>query len=150
MSQSKILHRRHTGVVQETGLIMAGILEAGNPIVRTVFNSILILLFVAACTTTNEIIIDTQGVNMNAYNQDLRACEQYADQVQVGAKVTKGAASGAAIGGATGAVVSRRDWKEDAAVGAIVGGAKGLNEGDRDQVRVVKNCLRGRGYRVLN
>ena len=52
--------------------------------------------------------------------------------------------------GATGAVRSGRSVGEDAAVGAILGGAKGLNEGDRDQVRVVKNCLRGRGYRVLN
>ena len=127
-----------------------GQIQSRKSIVRLLIGSALTVLLAAACTTTDEIIIDTQGVNMNAYHQDLNACQQYADQVRVGAKTAKGAASGAAIGGATGAVVSRRDWKEDAAVGAIVGGAKGLNDGDRDQVRVVKNCLRGRGYRVLN
>lgn len=107
-------------------------------------------LAVMACTTTGEIIIDEQGVNMNAYQQDLADCRVYADQVLVGQKTAKGAASGAAIGGATGAVRSGGSVGEDAAVGAILGGARGLNEGERDQVRVVKNCLRGRGYRVLN
>ena len=103
-----------------------------------------------ACTTTNEIIIDEKGVDMIAYADDLDECREYADQVLVGQKTAKGAASGAAIGGATGAVRSGRSVGEDAAVGAILGGAKGLNEGERDQIRVVKNCLRGRGYRVLN
>ena len=37
-----------------------------------------------------------------------------------------------------------------AGVGAVSGGAKGASQGEQDEVRVVKNCLRGRGYRVLN
>jgi len=105
---------------------------------------------VGACTTTDEIIIDPKGVNMTRYEDDLADCQGFAEQVAVGEKTAKGAASGAVLGGATGAVVSRRDPAEDAAAGAILGGAKGLNEGERDKVRVVKNCLRGRGYRVLN
>ena len=104
----------------------------------------------AGCTTTSEIIIDEKGVNMSRYDQDLVDCESYAQQVAVGQKTTKGAASGAVIGGAVGSVSSRHDAGESAAVGAITGGAKGLNDGERVKVRVVKNCLRGRGYRVLN
>lgn len=108
------------------------------------------IVAMAACTTTSEIIIDTKGVNMAKYEDDLAECQVYADQVLVGQKTAKGAASGAVIGGAIGGVSDRHDAGEGAAVGAITGGARGLSEGERDQVRVVKNCLRGRGYRVLN
>ena len=107
-------------------------------------------LLVAACTTTGEIIIDTKGVSMARYEADLADCESYAEQVLVGQKSARGAASGAVVGGALGEVSNRRDAGEGAAIGAITGGVRGINEGERDQVRVVKNCLRGRGYRVLN
>ncbi|NIP19292.1 MAG: glycine zipper family protein [Xanthomonadales bacterium] len=102
------------------------------------------------CTTTDEIIIDRKGVNMSQYDEDLADCETYAEQVQVGKKAGKGAASGAVVGGAVGSIDNRHDAGEGAAVGAILGGVRGLNEGERDQVRVVKNCLRGRGYKILN
>lgn len=108
------------------------------------------LLALSACTTTNEIIIDEKRSNMTNYEADLADCESYAEQVRVGEKTVKGAASGGAVGGAVGSVSNRHDTGEGAAIGAITGGAKGLNEGERDKVRVVKNCLRGRGYRVLN
>lgn len=111
-----------------------------------------VMLFATtACTTTHEIIIDEKGVNMSRYDEDLAECESYAEQVAVGEKAARGAASGAVIGGAVGAIGGgHRNAGEGAAVGAIGGGAKGLDEGERTQVRVVKNCLRGRGYRVLN
>jgi len=54
------------------------------------------------------------------------------------------------VGGAIGSVSKGRDAGEGAAIGAITGVTKGLSDGERDKVRVVKNCLRGRGYRVLN
>jgi hypothetical protein len=101
-----------------------------------------LLMFVSACTTTSEIIIDEKGVNMSNYEQDLA--------VAVGEKAARGSASGAVVGGAVGAVSNRHDTAEGAAIGAITGGASGINQGERDKVRVVKNCLRGRGYRVLN
>ncbi len=110
----------------------------------------MVLCTVAACTTTSEIIIDEKGVNMSSYEDDLADCRAYTEQVAVGEKAAKGAASGGAIGGAVGAVSSHHDAGEGAAIGAITGGARGLNAGERDKVRVVKNCLRGRGYRVLN
>ena len=109
-----------------------------------------VLCLAAACTTTSEIIIDEKHANMSRYEDDLADCELYAEQVAVGEKTARGAASGGAIGGAVGAVSSRHSTGEGAAIGAITGGARGLNAGERDKVRVVKNCLRGRGYRVLN
>jgi outer membrane lipoprotein SlyB len=104
-----------------------------------------------ACTTTDEIIIDEKGVDPARYQQDLTECQGYSEQVKTGEKAAKGAASGAAVGGAIGAIVGNSaSAAQGAGVGAVSGGVKGLSRGEQDEIRVVKNCLRGRGYRVLN
>ena len=108
------------------------------------------LFALAGCTTTNEIIIDEQRSNMANYDRDLEQCESYAEQVPVGEKAARGAGSGAVVGGAIGAVDHHRDAGEGAAIGAIAGGATGISQGQREKVQVVKRCLRGRGYVVLN
>ena len=101
--------------------------------------------------TGNNPIIDTQGVNLAQYNQDLLECENYADEVQIAQKAASGAVAGAAIGGVFGAVIGNSDTaKRGAGVGAVGGGARGVGEGIRERERVIKSCLRGRGYRVLN
>jgi uncharacterized protein YcfJ len=115
---------------------------------RHLLATLLLLGLVTACTTTDEIIIDTKGVNMTQYNQDLAECRAYSDEVKTGQKVAKGAASGAVVGGLIGAITG--DAGKAAGVGAVGGGARGASEGSRDEVQVVKSCLRGRGYRVLN
>ena len=105
----------------------------------------------AACTTTDEIIIDRKGVDPAKYEQDLAECRAYSTEVKTGEKAARGAASGAVVGGMVGAVVGNsRDAERGAGVGAITGGARGVSEGTRQEVQVVKQCLRGRGYRVLN
>jgi len=109
---------------------------------------LLLMLLVGACTTTDEIIIDKKGVDMARYDQDLAECREYSKEVQTGKKVAKGAASGAVVGGLIGAIAG--DAGKAAGVGAVGGGARGANEGSRDEVQVVKNCLRGRGYKILN
>lgn len=112
---------------------------------------VLLPLVLAACTTTDEVIIDRKGVNPAAYEQDLAECREYSDEVKTGEKAAKGAASGAVVGGLIGAAVGNsRDAQRGAGAGAVTGGARGVAEGERDQQQVVKNCLRGRGYRVLN
>ena len=104
-----------------------------------------------ACTTTDEIIIDRKGVDPAKYEQDLAECRAYSTEVKTGEKAARGAASGAVVGGMVGAVVGNsRDAERGAGVGAITGGARGVSEGTRQEVQVVKQCLRGRGYRVLN
>lgn len=108
-------------------------------------------LVLSACTTTDEIIIDERGVDMAAYQRDLAECRGYADQVQTGEKVGKGAASGAVVGGLMGAITGGTDGAATGAgVGAVGGGARGAAQGEREEVQVVKRCLRGRGYSVLN
>lgn len=112
---------------------------------------ILLPLLVAACTTTDEIIIDRKGVDEARYQADLAECRSYADEVRTGEKAVKGAASGAVVGGLLGAAVGNSDdAKRGAGAGAVTGAAKGVSSGERDKVKVVKQCLRGRGYRVLN
>jgi hypothetical protein len=104
-----------------------------------------------ACTTTDEIIIDRKGVDPAKYEQDLAECRSYSTEVKTGEKAVRGAASGAVVGGMVGAVVGNsQDAERGAGVGAITGGARGVSEGTRQEVQVVKQCLRGRGYRVLN
>ena len=104
----------------------------------------------AACSAQPDPIIDTKGVNMSVYEQDLADCRVYADQVPVASGVAKSAASGAAVGGAVGAVRSNGDIGESAAVGAILAGAGSASKETKNKEDIVKRCLRYRGYRVLN
>lgn len=101
--------------------------------------------------TGNNPIIDSQGVNMASYGRDLLECKDYAEQVQIARKAGSGAVSGAVVGGVFGAVLGDSDSaKRGAGIGAVGGGARGIGEGLRERERVIKSCLIGRGYRVLN
>lgn len=113
--------------------------------------TLLLILSLSACTTTDEIIIDQKGVDMSRYRQDLAECRVYASEVKTLEKGAKGAASGAVVGGLIGAAAGdSRDAERGAGVGAVTGGARGVSQGAREEVQVVKRCLSGRGYRVLN
>ena len=121
------------------------------------FYAIAMALLICGCSHPQHrgnhsgIIIDPKGVNMRAYHRDLHDCQQLADQVATGRKVATKAAGGAVVGGAIGAVVGDSDRAaKGAGVGAILGATKGLGQSQREKRRVVKQCLRGRGYRVLN
>ncbi len=106
-------------------------------------------LVIAGCSGTTGPIIDTQGVDMSRYQQDLAQCQTYAEQVSTGKAVGKGAAGGAAVGAAIGAIAGGGAG-EGAGIGAVTGGAQSARIADREKADVVRNCLRGRGYRVLN
>ena len=109
------------------------------------------LLLLAGCTTTSEIIIDKKGVDLAKYEADKAECEAYAVEVRTGEKAARGAASSAVVGGAVGAILDGSDGAaKGAGIGAVTGAAKGAQRGTEEEVRVVKQCLRGRGYRVLN
>jgi hypothetical protein len=103
----------------------------------------------AACSGATGPIVDTKGVDMTRYRQDLAECEVYARQVSTGQAVGKGAAGGAAVGAAVGAIAGG-DAAKGAGIGAVTGGAESARISDREKAQVVRNCLRGRGYRVLN
>jgi len=123
------------------------------------YGAVMVMVFavgLAGCAghrhrSADRVIVDTKGVDLNAYYQDLDECQEYADDVAVGRRAAGGVVAGAVIGGAVGAIAGNSRTAERAAgVGGVVGGAKGAGSGLRERDRVVKNCLSGRGYRVLN
>ena len=107
-------------------------------------------LFVACSSRPGaDIIIDPTYVDRVQYEQDLAECERLADQVRQ--KAGGRAARGAVVGGMIGAVWGGdRSVERGAGVGAISGASRGAAETEREKTRVVKNCLRNRGYTVLN
>jgi outer membrane lipoprotein SlyB len=108
----------------------------------------------AACSS--DPIVDMKGVDEAKYESDLDECRAYADQVSVGRSAAGGGlfggAAGAAVGAAVGAVTGRPGT--GAAIGAAGGGTSGLigggASGSNKKDKVVRNCLRGRGYSVLD
>ncbi|MCK5860047.1 MAG: hypothetical protein KAG72_11925 [Abyssibacter sp.] len=117
---------------------------------RIVFFSMACVAWLSGCANRGP-IVDTQGVSQAQYAQDLAQCEQYAEQVDMGSSAAGGALGGAAIGALLGSIFGNSDTaKRTGGAGAVVGGAKGAAQGAREKDQVVKNCLRGRGYRVLN
>jgi outer membrane lipoprotein SlyB len=117
---------------------------------RVVFIALPAALLLSACASRGP-IVDTQGVDMARYQQDLSQCETYAAQVSTGAEAGKGAVGGAVVGAAIGAIIGNSTTvARGAGVGGVAGGARGAARGENEKDQVVKNCLRGRGYRVLN
>ena len=111
---------------------------------------LVVTALIAGCAAHPDPIIDTKGVDPEQLAEDWDECEAYTEEIAVAEGIGKGAAVGAAVGAATGAVTSRRDVGESAGVGAIYGGTRSGLDADREQQKVFKNCMRGRGYRVLN
>lgn len=108
-------------------------------------------LLLAACSQSNRVIIDREGVDMSQYHQDLNACRVYAEEVHTGQQVAGSAAGSAVIGAAIGAIVGdSRTVAKAAGVGGVTGAARGAGRAAQEKSRIVRNCLRGRGYKVLN
>jgi hypothetical protein len=107
------------------------------------------VLLLASCSSSPEPIIDTKGVDMTQYDQDLAECRSYSEQVDTSSGVAKGAAAGGATGAAVGAIGGGSGTR-GAGVGAVLGMAKSGSRSADEKSRVVKSCLRGRGYKVLN
>lgn len=105
-------------------------------------------VYIAGCAGHSP-IVDTRGVDMSNYEDDLDECQEYAEQVGVGGDTAVGAGVGAALGWALSAV-SGGDNKSAASVGAVSGGAAGLGRAAASQKNVITRCLQGRGYKVLN
>jgi len=100
----------------------------------------------AACAS--KPIIDSYNVDMVQYEKDLADCELIAEQVESGKMTAKSAAFGAGVGAAYGVIDG--DIGHSAATGAVAGGSGGMLKADNEKAKVTKNCLRHRGYAVLN
>ncbi|MBY5992575.1 glycine zipper family protein [Ferrimonas balearica] len=127
---------------------------------------LLILGALIAFGAQAKVIVDTKGVDMERYHADYYECEQLSYQVEqqqadsLGHDVLHDTAKGALLGAAGGAI-SGGSGSKGAQVGAGVGLIGGvLHHGAekrqlaqshaQHQDQVMRNCLFGRGYRVLD
>ena len=93
-------------------------------------------------------MIDQSLGGAQNYDYDLAQCQDYARE---SASPGEGAAVGAVLGGLFMALLAPRgagnNW---AATGMALGGVTGAGDSARTQREIIKSCLRGRGYSVLN
>lgn len=108
-----------------------------------------VLLAGGCAADPNKPVIDPQGVDMARFEADRAKCEEVALQVEQ--KAANQAVTGAVVLGLVGAIFGDRETVQRmAAAGFVTGGAEGLKDTDLERGKVVKNCLRARGYNVLN
>jgi len=117
-----------------------------------------------AQNNTPNVIVDMEGVDQAQYNVDLQACQGAGTQVQAQQAereaVVGTAARGAAVGAAAGAISGNsgsQGAKSGAGIGVVAASSRNARnrreakkETRGEQEMVVKNCMRGRGYNVLN
>lgn len=93
-------------------------------------------------------IVDQPGAS---YRQDLAECREQAERVAgPGTTAVAGAVIGAGLGFALCAAFGGRDCGTTARGTAMMGSAYGAAGGAQSEAQVVRNCLIGRGHRVLN
>ena len=93
------------------------------------------------------------GTDTEQYQRDLQDCRAYAmTKPSAGDSAAVGAIFGALAGVAILAVGGGRHGfgNEAAGIGALLGGVEGYSKGAQGQQGVVKRCLAGRGYKVLD
>jgi len=110
----------------------------------------LLSFFLISCAgSTYRPIVDTQGIDFNRYEADLQQCQQFSTQTNdATTSAAVGATAGAVLGSVLAGVVGgdrSATAKLTAIEGAIVGGASG----ETNQRNIIRRCLSGRGYRVL-
>lgn len=114
----------------------------------------LVVAVTVGCAGANvRPLVDMKGVNEATYEKDLSDCQAYAQQQSgMGENAAKGAGAGAVVGGLLGLVTGGNTTGivQAAGAGAVIGSAGGAFTGNQAQEAVVKRCLSGRGYKVLN
>lgn len=113
----------------------------------------LISATLCGCASTYRPLVDPRpGQTMARYESDLAECRQFASQVP-------GVGTGAAVGAVAGSVLSLaisaifgntgRALTQAAAAGAVLGGVGGAVNGGESETDVIRRCMVGRGYVVL-
>ena len=116
---------------------------------KTIPLALLTTLILSGCARHANIIIDPKGVDMGAYQADLADCQHLADQVDP--KVAEGIVGGAVVGAVFGAIIGgNRTSARTSQLGALSGGLSAGGAEHHEREKVLRNCLRNRGYQVLN
>jgi hypothetical protein len=111
------------------------------------------LCLVAACANTGAnytpVIDGPVGPN---YSNDLAQCQALAASgATVDGSTAGAAAAGAGLGAASSVILNDNsdDLGRAAAVGALAGVTSDVINKNANRETIVKNCMRGRGYRVV-
>lgn len=92
----------------------------------------------------------TDGPVSSRYFGDLRACKRVAEKKRYDNDESRNKIiGGAVLGGLIGAGESRGDAAVGAVVGGLIGGAKGAIATKKARKKIVINCMKGRGHRVV-
>lgn len=114
------------------------------------------LLLLGGCASHYQPIIDPQTSQGGNFDRDLEECRKIAEQQNVAGEVGTRGLIGGGVGAALGAIFGAFGGgaASGAALGAAVGGVSGAGSGalqsQHERDRIVRNCMTGRGYRVLN
>lgn len=121
-----------------------------------------IILFLSMCLlascVSNDVsekndvaIIDTRGVDMDVYRNDLLDCSSFSKNIDVTERTIEEGALSGVTGAAVGAILGGKEGaKKIGGSAGILGAVEGNIEARYEQSKIIKNCLRGRGYKVLN
>lgn len=118
---------------------------------------VLTMMILSACADYKP-VVDPQSVqDTDQFYRDQAECEAIARQGAPGGReVAKGAVVGGAVGTGTGALLGTiaGDTVEGLAYGAVIGGlaggARGTYKKNEAYENIYRNCMYGRGYKVLN
>ena len=115
------------------------------------------LFFVIGCAQTdlsdrNDIaIIDTRGVDESVFKKDYSECSEFAKNIDLTERTLKQGAVAGATGAAVGAIIGGEEAaKKIGGSAAVLNAVEANLDGRNEQAKIIKNCLRGRGYKVLN
>jgi outer membrane lipoprotein SlyB len=98
-------------------------------------------------------LADLQGRSEAQYQNDLHQCQDYASKVSgAGETAAIGAVAGALLGAAISSLFGGdRHSRNDASLyGALLGAGSGGASAEDEQRTIIRRCLSGRGYNVLN
>lgn len=133
---------------------------AQNTIKKAVTTTILVAM-ATGCAGPNQAgygaswqpVVDVRPEQQAAYTADLAQCQAYATQVMSSQQAAMtGALAGAVLGALLGAAAGGNNKFNSrvAGVGAISGGVGAAAEAEGGQRGIIRRCLMGRGYSVLN
>jgi len=124
---------------------------------KTITVIVLLVCLLSSCATAYRPLVDPATiVDREKYEWDLSECGAIADQNVKSHQGATGAAGGALFGAGIGALLS---WifggsagtgaAAGAVVGGVSGGVSGAGAAAGDYETIYRNCMLGRGWRVL-
>ncbi len=124
---------------------------------KNVLLTIMAIGLFSACATYSP-VVDPQSVRSDdKYYKDRAECRALAEANTSTAKSAgKDALIGGAVGTGTGALIgaiagsAAKGLAYGAVIGGVAGAGKGVYESNKNYEQIYRNCMRGRGYNVLN